>query len=75
MTPTDEGVPTMSDERFIVVRNAEDQHSVWFAGRDLPAGWTAAGFTGTRAECLARIATVWRDLRPLSLRGASQSGS
>jgi MbtH protein len=65
----------MSEDRYIVVRNAEDQHSVWFAGRELPAGWTAAGFAGTRAECLAWINENWRDLRPLSLRSPLQSGS
>lgn len=53
---------------FSVVVNHEEQHSVWPAGREVPAGWRETGFTGTRAECLAHIAQVWTDLRPLSVR-------
>jgi len=54
--------------RFRVVSNAEEQYSVWFAGRELPAGWRDEGFEGSRAECLEHINEVWTDLRPLSLR-------
>ena len=62
---------------FSVVVNHEDQHSVWAADRELPAGWRAVGKTGKKAECLAYIDEVWSDMRPLSLRkkmdAASQS--
>ncbi|HEY0638140.1 MAG TPA: MbtH family NRPS accessory protein [Pseudonocardiaceae bacterium] len=58
----------MSDDRFRVVRNDEEQYSVWWADRDLPAGWEPEGFEGTREECLARINEVWTDMRPRSLR-------
>ncbi|MER5210215.1 MbtH family NRPS accessory protein [Streptomyces sp. NPDC002838] len=51
-----------------VVFNDEEQYSLWPAGRELPAGWHAEGTEGTREECLARIAEVWTDMRPLSLR-------
>ncbi|WP_026269811.1 MbtH family protein [Salinispora arenicola] len=53
---------------FAVVVNEEEQYSVWWADRPLPAGWTAAGFSGDRDECLAHIGEVWTDMRPLSLR-------
>ncbi|MQS14932.1 MbtH family NRPS accessory protein [Streptomyces kaniharaensis] len=53
---------------WAVVLNDEEQYSVWPADRQPPAGWTAVGAQGTREECLAHIATVWTDLRPLSLR-------
>jgi MbtH protein len=53
---------------FTVVRNDEDQYSIWPAGRDLPPGWSSAGVTGSREECLAHIDTVWTDMRPRSLR-------
>ncbi|MEV6931341.1 MbtH family protein [Dactylosporangium sp. NPDC051485] len=53
---------------FVVVVNHEEQHSVWPAGREVPAGWRETGVRGTRAECLAHIAQVWTDLRPLSVR-------
>ncbi|MFE3853488.1 MbtH family protein [Streptomyces griseorubiginosus] len=56
------------DRTYRVVRNDEDQYSIWWAERDLPAGWSAEGTEGTREECLARIAEVWTDMRPRSLR-------
>jgi MbtH protein len=63
----------MSDEPiYRVVVNDEEQYSVWLAGRELPAGWRAEGKEGTREECLAHIAEVWTDMRPLSLRRRMQ---
>ena len=56
------------DRTYRVVRNDEDQYSILWAERDLPAGWSAEGTEGTREECLARIAEVWTDMRPRSLR-------
>jgi MbtH protein len=53
---------------YRVVLNDEEQYSIWWAGRELPAGWHAEGTEGTREECLAHIDAVWTDLRPLSLR-------
>jgi MbtH protein len=60
----------MSDENaiFQVVVNHEEQYSIWPIDRDLPNGWSAAGKTGTKAECLAYIEEVWKDMRPASLR-------
>jgi MbtH protein len=51
-----------------VVRNDEDQYSVWPLDRDLPAGWHDAGHRGTRENCLEHVGRVWTDLRPASLR-------
>lgn len=60
---------TENEERYIVVVNHEDQYSIWPAGRDIPLGWQEAdAFEGTRTECLAHIARVWTDMRPLSVR-------
>jgi MbtH protein len=53
---------------YVVVRNDEEQYSIWPDGHDLPAGWHAAGFAGPKDACLAHIETVWTDLRPRSLR-------
>ncbi|MDT7801607.1 MAG: MbtH protein [Actinomycetota bacterium] len=59
------------DERaYRVVRNDEEQYSIWSAEQEIPRGWHAVGFTGTRPECLAHIDEVWVDMRPLSLRRA-----
>jgi MbtH protein len=55
-------------DTYLVVLNDEEQHSIWRADRDLPAGWRAEGTRGTRDECIARIDEVWTDMRPLSLR-------
>ncbi|MBF5028753.1 MULTISPECIES: MbtH family protein [Micromonospora] len=56
------------DRTYRVVMNHEEQYSIWFADRELPAGWTATGFEGNRADCLAHIDEVWTDMRPKSLR-------
>lgn len=53
---------------YDVVVNDEEQYSIWWADRDLPAGWYAEGTVGTREECLTRIGEIWTDMRPLSLR-------
>jgi MbtH protein len=55
-------------DEYVVVRNDEQQYSVWWTDRDMPAGWQVAGPKGTKDECLAYIETVWTDMRPLSLR-------
>jgi MbtH protein len=56
------------DRVFQVVRNDEEQYSIWPADREIPAGWAAAGPAAVKAECLAYIDQVWTDMRPLSLR-------
>ncbi len=55
-------------EQFLVVRNDEEQFSIWPAARTLPEGWYAEGFTGSRSACLEQIKLLWVDMRPLSLR-------
>ncbi len=59
---------TAANTRYAVVRNHEDQYSIWPVGRPLPAGWEATGFDGGKAECLAHISEVWTDIRPQSVR-------
>ncbi|MEV6297295.1 MbtH family protein [Streptomyces sp. NPDC054813] len=54
--------------RYRVVLNDEEQYSIWWADRDLPAGWRAEGTEGSKEECLAHIDEVWTDMRPASLR-------
>lgn len=58
-----------SPPTFHVVVNAEEQYSIWDTRRAIPAGWTATGFVGPEADCLAHIDSVWTDMRPRSLRG------
>jgi MbtH protein len=62
----------MSDEpdgrTYEVVVNHEEQYSIWFADREVPAGWRTIGFAGTKEQCLEQITRLWTDMRPLSLR-------
>jgi MbtH protein len=57
-----------AEDEYVVVRNHEEQYSIWWTDRELPAGWTVAGPSGSKESCLAYIDTVWTDMRPLSLR-------
>jgi MbtH protein len=61
----------MSGDRFLVVRNDEEQYSIWPEGRELPAGWHDTGFAGDRDSCLAHVDEVWTDMRPKSAREVS----
>ncbi|MFD0318157.1 MbtH family protein [Streptomyces flavalbus] len=63
-----EEVRTGTDEEYLVVRNDEEQYSIWRADRELPAGWHPEGTRGGRQACLDHIDVVWTDMRPLSLR-------
>jgi MbtH protein len=57
------------DSRYLVVRNDEEQYSIWNAATEPPQGWYPVGFSGPKAQCLAHIEQVWTDLRPRSVRG------
>lgn len=58
------------DVRYTVVRNHEEQYSIWRVGRPVPEGWQEVGVVGTQEQCLDHIDRVWTDLRPLNLRSA-----
>ncbi|HKV91260.1 MAG TPA: MbtH family NRPS accessory protein [Candidatus Angelobacter sp.] len=67
----------MSEDRedtsiYKVVLNHEEQYSIWPVHRDNPLGWSDAGKSGSKKECLAYINEVWTDMRPLSLRKKMQ---
>ncbi|WP_217197735.1 MbtH family protein [Streptomyces buecherae] len=54
--------------RYLVLVNAEGQHSLWPAITPVPAGWTVAHPEDSRAACVAYVEEHWSDLRPASLR-------
>ncbi|HEY0618564.1 MAG TPA: MFS transporter [Kribbella sp.] len=56
------------DARYEVLRNDEEQYSLWLAGHEVPAGWHRVGKEGTKEECSAYVDEVWTDMRPRSLR-------
>ena len=58
----------MADRPYTVVRNDEEQYSIWPLGHPVPDGWHEDGVTGTKAECLAHIEQLWTDVRPRRLR-------
>ncbi len=43
----------------VVVVNADKQYSIWPNAREIPSGWSEAGFKGSRADCLKHIAEIW----------------
>ncbi len=59
---------TVTGEEYLVVVNHEQQYSIWRADREVPAGWEATGFGSGKDACLAHIAEVWTDMRPMSVR-------
>lgn len=59
------------DGTFLVLVNDEDQHSLWPAFADVPAGWRVVYGTADRAACLVYIDRHWTDTRPKSLREAT----
>lgn len=59
---------TGESETYRVVVNHEEQYSIWPENRTVPQGWSEAGVSGPKAECLEYIERVWTDMRPLSLR-------
>lgn len=53
---------------YLVVVNAEGQHSLWPQSIDVPAGWTIRHGPTGRSDALAYVDENWRDMRPLSLQ-------
>lgn len=53
---------------YRVVVNDEEQYSIWPMYKEIPNGWRDVGKEGLKADCLAYIAEVWTDMRPLSVR-------
>jgi uncharacterized protein YbdZ (MbtH family) len=53
---------------FLVLVNDEEQHSLWPAFADVPAGWRVVYGEADRAACLDYIEQNWTDIRPKSLR-------
>ncbi|ABP55170.1 MbtH family protein [Salinispora tropica] len=57
----------IEDGTYVVLVNAENQHSLWPHAVEVPAGWSVVcGPTG-RSSCLEYVSTHWADLRPRSL--------
>lgn len=44
---------------YDVVTNSTGDHSIWPQARPMPAGWSAVGTSGSRAQCLSWIEDNW----------------
>ncbi len=65
---------SIDGDRFVVLANAEGQHSIWPAAKPPPEGWSEVGPAASKAECVALIEARWTDMKPQSLRDAMQGG-
>jgi MbtH protein len=61
------------DAGYLVLRNDEDQYSLWPAFAEVPAGWQRVHGEDTRQNCLTFIDATWTDMRPRSLRLAMEA--
>jgi uncharacterized protein YbdZ (MbtH family) len=58
---------------YYVLTNDENQHSLWPAFAEVPAGWTIVHGQDGRQACLDYINENWTDMRPRSLALAMDS--
>ncbi|MBM2619532.1 MbtH family protein [Actinoplanes sp. LDG1-06] len=61
------------DGRFFVLVNDENQHSIWPAFAEIPAGWTTVHGEDSRQACLEYVENNWTDMRPKSLADAMEA--
>lgn len=52
------------DVNYTVLRNDDNQHSLWPAFAPAPDGWTVVHGPAPRDECLDYVREHWLDLRP-----------
>ncbi len=55
------------EAEYLVLVNAEGQHSLWPVFAEVPAGWVVAHGAAGRQECLDYVESNWTDMRPRSL--------
>jgi MbtH protein len=61
--------------QFYILVNDEEQHSLWPAFAEIPAGWRVVHGVAGRQDCLAYVEENWTDMRPQSLRVAMNAAS
>ncbi|WP_028193308.1 MbtH family protein [Salinispora pacifica] len=61
--------------QYQVLVNNEGQYAIHPGWLSWPAGWRAAGFTGSETECMEFVDEVWTDMRPQSLIDQLSGGS
>ncbi|MFF3670410.1 MbtH family protein [Microtetraspora malaysiensis] len=53
--------------RYLVLINAEGQHSLWPLFSEVPRGWDVVHGEDSRPGCLEFINANWTDMRPRGL--------
>jgi uncharacterized protein YbdZ (MbtH family) len=63
------------NEKYFVLINAEEQHSLWSVFVPVPNGWSVIHGPESRAACLDFVGKNWTDMRPKSLRDRMARGT
>ncbi|MEU2743973.1 MbtH family protein [Streptomyces sp. NPDC007095] len=63
-----------ADGTYLVLVNEENQHSLWPAFAEVPAGWITVHGPDGRQACLDYVEANWTDMRPASLVAAMAEG-
>lgn len=58
---------------YQVLKNEQDQYSLWLAYKDVPFGWMQVLAPTSKENCLKYINQKWKDMRPKSVRDAMGS--
>jgi MbtH protein len=58
----------VDEDLYFVVKNNEEQYSVWMQGRSLSAGWVIVGEPASKQQCLERVERLWAGMAPRSAR-------
>jgi MbtH protein len=56
------------DGRFLVLRNDEEQFSLWPTFAAVPGGWSVVLEESSHSDALDYVEQQWTDMRPKSLR-------
>ncbi|MEY9966812.1 amino acid adenylation domain-containing protein/thioester reductase-like protein [Streptacidiphilus sp. MAP12-16] len=62
-----------SAESHVVLRNDEQQYSIWPGDTGIPGGWRQIGEPGPASHCVTTIEGMWTDMRPASARAVQAS--
>lgn len=63
-----------ADGEFLVLRNEEEQCSLWPTFKDVPNGWTQEFGPASLVDATDYIEANWTDIRPKSLRESLSDG-
>lgn len=59
------------NEQFVVLRNAENQYSLWPESKTVPQGWTVVHESDSKENCLRYVKENWLDLNAPDWSGSS----